>query len=261
MNLKGRVAVITGGETGIGRATVEALAAHGMQIVIGGILGEAGAETTKAVKEGGGSCEFHETDVRDVGKVDALVDNAVRSYGRLDVMINNAAVFDGFASCLDTTDSLWEKVIDINLRGCFFGCRAALRHMVPAGKGKIINVSSIGGLRGGADGASYTASKFGIIGLTRQLACDYAQKGIAINAVCPGSIVTGVRENSLRILGDDAPPMRGVGSDPDAIKRLVPAQRRGTAQEIANMLVFLASDNSEYIHGQALAVDGGWSAT
>jgi NAD(P)-dependent dehydrogenase (short-subunit alcohol dehydrogenase family) len=170
-------------------------------------------------------------------------------------------VFDGFSSCLDTSDGLWDKVIDINLRGCFFGCRAALRHMVPAGRGRIINVSSIGGLRGAADGTSYTASKFGIIGLTKQLACDYAEKGIAINAVCPGSIVTGVRENSLRILGEDAPPMRGVGSDPDAIKRIVPARRRGTAQEIASMILFLASDSSEYIHGQAMAVDGGWSAT
>jgi NAD(P)-dependent dehydrogenase (short-subunit alcohol dehydrogenase family) len=261
MMFKGRVAVITGGETGIGRASVELLAAQGMRVVIGGILAEPGAETVHAVEKSGGQCEFHAIDVREVSQINALIDDAVRSYGRLDVMINNAAVFDGFASCLDTSDALWQKVLDINLRGTFFGCRAALRHMVPAGKGRIINVSSIGGLRGGADGASYTASKFGIVGLTRQLACDYAQKGIAINAVCPGSIVTGVRENSLRILGDDAPPMRGVGSDPDAIKRLVPAQRKGTAVEIANMISFLASDQAEYIHGQALAVDGGWSAT
>lgn len=256
-----RIVVVTGGETGIGRATSERLAAAGMRIVIGGILPEEGAETVAAIRATGGAAEFHQVDVREVSAVDALVNEAARAYGCIDVMINNAAVFDGFASCLDTTDSLWEKVIDINLRGCFFGCRAALRHMVPAGRGKIINVSSIGGIRGSADGTSYTASKFGIIGLTKQLACDYAAKGIAVNAVCPGAIDTKIRGNSLRILGSDAPPMRGVGADPDAIKRLVPAQRNGLASEIASTILFLASDQSEYIHGQAICVDGGWSAT
>lgn len=261
MDMRGRVAVVTGGETGIGRATAQALAAAGMQVVIGGILVDAGEDTVASVLAAGGRAEFHDVDVRDVDKVDALVNDAARDYGRIDVMVNNAAVFDGFASCLDTTDALWEKILNINLRGCFFGCRAALRHMVPAGRGKIINVSSIGGLRGSADGASYTASKFGIIGLTRQLACDYADKGIAVNAVCPGAIATNVRENSLRILGPDAPPMRGVGADPDAIKRIVPAKRKGLPDEIANAILFLASDQSEYIHGQAISVDGGWSAT
>jgi NAD(P)-dependent dehydrogenase (short-subunit alcohol dehydrogenase family) len=179
----GKVVVITGGETGIGRATVELLAAAGAQVVIGGILTKEGEDTVAKVKAGGGRAEFRTVDVREVAKVDDLVDSTVRTYGRIDVMINNAAVFDGFASCLDTTDALWDKIVDINLRGTFFGCRAALRHMVPARAGKIINVSSIGGLRGGADGASYTASKFGIIGLTRQLASDYAALGIAVNAV------------------------------------------------------------------------------
>lgn len=260
MEMSGRVVVITGGETGIGRAACERLAASGMRVIIGGILAEEGAKTVATILAQGGAAEFYRVDVREVSAVDALVDEAVASHGRVDVMINNAAVFDGFAGCLETTDLLWEKVINIDLRGCFFGCRAALRHMVPVGRGKIINISSIGGVRGGADGASYTASKFGIIGLTKQLACDYAAKGIAVNAVCPGSIETPIRENSLRILGPDAPAMRGVGADPNAISRLVPAQRRGFAGEIASTIFFLASDQSEYIHGQAISVDGGWSA-
>lgn len=261
MDMRGRVVVITGGETGIGRAAAQVLAAAGAQVVIGGILVDAGAETVASIVAAGGRAVFHDIDVREVDKVDALVNEAQREHGRIDVMINNAAVFDGFASCLETSDALWEKIININLRGTFFGCRAALRHMVPAGRGKIINISSIGGLRGSADGASYTASKFGIIGLTKQLACDYADKGVAINAVCPGSIATGVRENSLRILGADAPPMRGVGADPDAIKRIVPAKRKGLPSEVASTILFLASDQSEYLHGQAISVDGGWSAT
>jgi NAD(P)-dependent dehydrogenase (short-subunit alcohol dehydrogenase family) len=260
VTLQDRIVVITGGETGIGRAAVNLLAAAGARVVIGGLLEEAGAETVSGVKQAGGVAEFHAVDVRDVKRVDELINGTVERFGRIDVLINNAAVFDGFASCLDTTDELWETVVNINLRGCFFACRAALRHMVPAERGKIINVSSIGGIRGGADGASYTASKFGIVGLTQQLSSDYAAKGIAINAVCPGSIATNVRENSTRILGAHAPPMRGVGTDPDAVKRLIPAGVKGQPVQIAKTIFFLASDESDYIHGQAIAVDGGWSA-
>ncbi len=117
-----------------------------MHIVIGGILPDEGKATVDAIKAAGGKAEFVAIDVRRLADIDGLVDNAVKKHGRLDVMVNNAAIFDGFASCLDTSDALWEAVININLRGCFYGCRAALRHMAPAGKGKIINVSSVGGL-------------------------------------------------------------------------------------------------------------------
>ena len=173
----------------------------------------------------------------------------------------NAGVFDGFASCIETSESLWDKVIDINLKGTFFGCQAALKRMVPQGGGRIINTASVGGLRGAADGASYTASKFGVIGLTRQIACVYAENGITINAICPGVIQTDIRGNSTIILGSDAPKMAGVGSDPEAYKRLVPARRKGLPSEVADLAVFLASENAAYINGQAIAIDGGWTAT
>jgi NAD(P)-dependent dehydrogenase (short-subunit alcohol dehydrogenase family) len=257
----GQVGIVTGGETGIGLAMAEALASEGMQVVIGGIQEEAGTAVVEAIEKAGGQAEFRPIDVRNVADVDELVNSTVRKHGRLDLMVTNAAVFDGFASCLDTSDALWESIVNINLRGCFFGCRAALRHMVPAGRGKIVNIASIGGLRGSADGASYTASKFGVVGLTKQLACDYAEKGISVNAICPGVIQTNIRANSMSILGDAAPPMRGVGADPDGYKRLVPERRRGQPSEVANLLVYLASDKSGYIQGQAISIDGGWSAT
>jgi len=260
-NLSGKNAVITGGETGIGLAIVEALSAAGAQILMGGILENAGEEAVKKIRAKGGKVDFIKIDVREGAQVDKLVQSAVDRFGRLDIMVNNAGVFDGFASCIDTSESLWDKVIDINLKGTFFGCQAALKRMVPQGYGRIVNTASIGGLRGGADGAPYTASKFGVVGLTRQIACTYAEKGITINAVCPGVIQTDIRGNSTVILGDDAPKMAGVGADPDGFKRLVPARRKGLPAEVADLTVFLVSDNSAYINGQAIAIDGGWSAT
>lgn len=260
-DLSGQVAVITGGETGIGLGIAEALAEAGMQVVIGGILPDAGREAADKIAKAGGKVEFHTIDVREAAQLDALIGNAAQKFGRFDLMVNNAGVFDGFASCLETTEALWDKVLSINLKGCFLGCQAALRRMVPREQGKIINVSSVGGLRGSADGASYTASKFGIVGLTKQLACTYAEKGIAVNAICPGVIQTNIRVNSTQILGIDAPVMSGVGADPDGYKRLVPARRRGLPSEVGDLAVYLASGKSGYIHGQAIAIDGGWTAT
>jgi len=259
-DLKGQVIVITGGETGIGRATVEELARAGARVVIGGILEDEGAALQKAVTHDGGLVEFKKTDVRMVDEVNALIDDAVKAHGQLDGLINSAAIFDGFASCVDTSDRLWDQVIDINVRGTFYACRAALRHMVAAGRGKIVNVASIGGLVGMADGASYTTSKHAVVGLTKHLGCYYANQGIAVNAVCPGAIETNVRGNSVRILGDDAPVMGGVGADPDWLKRAVPQQRKGTPSEIAHMILFLLSDKATYMTGQCFTVDGGWTA-
>ncbi|MDQ0471819.1 SDR family NAD(P)-dependent oxidoreductase [Labrys wisconsinensis] len=260
--LKGRTAVVTGGETGIGLGIVEALAGAGANVLIGGILAEAGQKAAEAVSAKGGTVAFQRTDVRSADEVEALVEAAVARFGRLDVMVNNAGVFDGFADCVETTEALWDQVIDINLKGCFLGCRAALKRMTPQGSGRIVNTASVGGLRGAADGLSYTASKFGIIGLTRQAAVTHSQFGITINAICPGVIATEIRANSAAILGADGPDMqRGVGSDPDAYKRMVPAKRKGLTAEVAAVALFLASDAASYVTGQAIAIDGGWTAT
>jgi len=149
-------------------------------------------------------------------------------------------------------------VINTNLRGMFLMSRAVLKDMMRRQEGTIVNVSSVGGLIGGADGAAYTASKFGIIGLTRQMACDLTAKGIKVNAVCPGMIQTEMRKHSTRILGSDAPPMRGVGVNPDALKR-VPAGRKGVPNDIANAIMFAASPYSGYMNGHSLVIDGGWT--
>lgn len=260
-NLDGQVIIITGGETGIGLATVEHLAAAGVKVVLGGILEDKGTEAASSINaKGVGSVDFVQTDVRSLAQVEELIAGTIRKYGKLDGLICNAAIFDGFASAVDTSDELWEAIIDINLRGTFYACRAAIRHFLTVGKGNIVNVASVGGLIGGADGASYTASKHAVIGLSKQMACDYAKDGIRINTVCPGSIQTEMRANSTRILGEHAPKMRGVGVDPEWLQRTVPMQRKGKSADIADMILFLLSDKADYCVGQNFVVDGGWTA-
>lgn len=263
VDLSGRVAVVTGGESGIGLAISRTLARNGAKVVIGGILAEEGERAAVSIASDGGDVVFLKTDVRIEEQVERLVEEAVTRFGKLNIMVNNAGVYDGFASCLDTTLDLWNQIVDINLKGCFLGSKAALKRLLAQGEGgRIINTSSVGGLRGAADGASYTAAKFGVVGLTRQIACDYSEHGITVNAICPGAIDTDVRKNSGTILGAAAVPMnRGVGSDPEAWKRMIPARRKGLPQEVADVAVFLASDAAAYVTGQAIAIDGGWTAT
>ncbi|MCO5396715.1 SDR family NAD(P)-dependent oxidoreductase [Ralstonia soli] len=261
VDLNGRVAVVTGGETGIGLAIARTLAMSGAQTVIGGIIEDKGNEAAETIRTAGCEAVFVKTDVSIEEQVESLVRAAVDRYGKLDIMVNNAGVYDGFADCLETSPALWDRVIEINLRGVYLGTRAALKRMVPQRSGRIINTSSVGGLRGSADGCSYTASKWGVIGLTKQVACTHSQYGITVNAICPGVIQTSLRETSAINLGDVAPDMnRGVGDSPDAFKVVVPAKRRGSPQEVAEVAAFLASDAASYVSGQAIAIDGAWTA-
>ncbi len=260
-DLNGQVVVITGGETGIGRASVELMARKMATIVIGGVLDSEGEATVAAVKANGGKARFFRTDVRQREQVEALIDGAIRDHGKVDALINNAAVFDGFVNVLETTDGLWEQIMNVNLRGPFYACRSVIPHMLKAGKGKIINVSSIGGIVGYADGPAYTASKHGLIGFTKQIACEYADRGIAVNAVCPGAIDTNVRGNSAKLLEEHAPAkMSGAGSDNSWLQRVVPAGRKGKPEEIAELSAFLVSNQASYINGQSFVIDGGWTA-
>ena len=156
--------------------------------------------------------------------------------------------------------ALWERVIAINLTGSFLACRRALAELLPQGAGRIVNIASVAGLVGSGGGPAYTASKHGVVGLTRQLAITYAAQGVTVNAICPGVIATALRANSTRILGADAPVMRGVGGDEAAMRAITPAGRRGTLEEVAAAACYLVSEEAAYVTGQTLVVDGGWTA-
>jgi len=257
-DFSGKIIVVTGGETGIGRSTVEAFARTKGTVVIAGYLEDEGQSVIEGLSAEGLNAEFIKTDVQQESLVEAVTAEVMGKHGRIDILVNNAAIFDGFAGCLETSTALWDRVISTNLRGTFLFCRAVLKDMVARGEGTIVNVASVGGILGGADGVAYTASKFGVIGMTRQMACDLTVKGIKINAVCPGMIQTEMRKHSTRILGKHAPPMRGVGVDPNALKR-VPAERKGAPEDIANAIMYAASPYSDYMSGHSLVIDGGWT--
>jgi len=253
MTLVSGIAFVTGGGSGIGRAIAEAFAAAGTPVAVMDLLPEGATETTERIRGRGGRAELLRGDVGRWEDVDAAVTRAVETLGPLGVMVNAAGIIDGYTPAAEMAPALWERT--------FFGCRRALAEMLPAGRGRIINVASVAGLVGSGGGPAYTASKHGVVGLTRQLAITCAERGITVNAICPGAVQTALRANSTRILGGDAPAvMRGVGASDEAVRRVTPAGRRGTVEEVAATACFLASEAASYVTGHTLVVDGGWTA-
>jgi NAD(P)-dependent dehydrogenase (short-subunit alcohol dehydrogenase family) len=194
--------------------------------------------------------------------IDAAISAAVRDLGPLEVMFNNAGVLDGYFNVDDMDEAVWRRVIDIDLTSVFLGCKRALREMLPRGRGRIVNMASVAGLNGTGGGAAYIAAKHGVVGLTRQMAVAYGARGITVNCVCPGAIPTSLRAHSQAILGPGVPDMsgRGVAVSDEQVRVLVPAGVRGTVEDIANAVCFLASQEAGYINGHSLVVDGGWRA-
>lgn len=260
MSLVGGSAVVTGGGSGIGRAIALALARDGAPIAVVDLIPEAAKQTVELIAAAGGRAVALDADVSRWDDVDRVVGAAVRDLGPLGIMVNAAGILDGYATADELAPVVWERVIAINLSGTFYGAKRAIAEMLPAGRGRIINIASTAGLVGDGGGAAYVASKHGVVGLTRRMATTYASRGVTVNAICPGPIATGLRPNSTRILGADAPPMRGIGGDEAAIRAVVPAERRGTVEEIAAAASFLASEAAGYITGHTLTVDGGWTA-
>jgi len=260
MTLVAGCAIVTGGGSGIGRAIAESLAREGAAIGVVDLLPDGALQTVEAITKAGGRATFAQADVSQWSEVDATIGKLVATLGPLGIVVNAAGILDGYAPVHELSPAVWTKVIAINLSGTFFAAKRALQEMVPAGRGRVINLASVAGLIGDGGGPAYVASKHGVVGLTRQLAVGCAARGVTVNAICPGPIQTNLRANSTAILGAEAPVMRGVGGDEAAIKAVTPAGRRGTVEEIAATARFLASEEAGYITGHTLVIDGGWTA-
>jgi NAD(P)-dependent dehydrogenase (short-subunit alcohol dehydrogenase family) len=262
MTLTDRMAVVTGAGSGLGRAIALALAEAGAAIGAVDLDGVSAEETAVLIAKAGGKAKAFQADTSKADDVDRAVGGAVKSLGPLEIMVNNAGVLDGYFNVDEMSEAAWRRVIDIDLTGVFLGCKRALAEMLPRGRGRIVNMASVAGLNGTGGGAAYVAAKHGVVGLTRQMAVTYSSRGITINAVCPGPVLTNLRQHSQQILGPDIPDMsgRGIAVNDDQVRAVVPAGRRGTVEEIASAVRYLASDEAGYITGHSLLVDGGWRA-
>src|SRR5579864_2179447 len=253
--LAGKIAVVTGASSGIGRAIAIGFAAEGASVVVADIIEQPreGGESTLAVIAGsGGIATFHKTDIGRRDEVDALIAATIARYGRLDVMVNNAATYSGTA-LLESEPAQWEEVLRVNLTGMFNGCKRAVQQMITQEpraevRGRLINLGSQMGIVTAPQDLPYGVSKAGAIYLTKQIAVDYAQQLIVCNCISPGKIVTG---------------KGGAAKDPVRLehqRRRTPWPRFGRPEDVAHAAVFLASDRASYITGSNLVIDGGWLA-
>ena len=253
--LAGKIAVVTGASSGIGRAIAISFAGEGASVVIADISEqpvEGGEPTLEIISRAGGAASFHKTNVGRWDDVDALIARTVERHGRLDVMVNNAATYSGTA-LLETKLEQWEEVMRVNLTGMFYGCKRAVQQMITQEprqevRGRLINLGSQQGIVTSPGELPYGVSKAGAIYITRQIAVDYAKHLIVCNCISPGKIVTG---------------KGGMAKDPARLehqRQRTPWPRFGRPQDIANAAVFLASDRASFITGSNLVIDGGWLA-
>ncbi|MFO7918143.1 MAG: SDR family oxidoreductase [Anaerolineae bacterium] len=246
----GKVALVTGGSAGIGRATALAFARRGAKVVVGDIGVSGGEKTVRMIEDEGGEALFVETDVSQAGDVKEMVEQTIDTYGRLDFACNNAGIEGEQAPTAETSEENWDRVMNINLKGVWLCMKYEIPRILDAGGGAIVNMSSAAGRVGFAQIPAYTASKHGVIGLTKAAALEYATENLRVNAVCPGVIDTGMID-------------RYTGGDEEAREQLLASQpigRLGRPEEIADVVVCLCSEGTSFVTGVALPADGGYVA-
>jgi NAD(P)-dependent dehydrogenase (short-subunit alcohol dehydrogenase family) len=249
MRLEGKVALITGAGSGMGRVAAQLFAAQGAKVVVAEYAADAGEETVRTVKDAGGEASFVRADVSREEDASAMVAAAMDRYGRLDVLYNNAGIMpEADHSVVDTDVSVWDQVMAVNLRGVFLGCKYAIPRMVENGGGSVINISSFVAILGcSVPQDAYTASKGAVLSLTRSLAVQFGPQGVRTNAICPGPIETPLLMDWL--LKDEAAKQLRLARNPTG--------RFGKPEEIVNVAIYLASDESRWTNGAHFVIDGG----
>lgn len=250
MKLKDKVVIITGAGSGIGAATAKLFGTHKAIVIVADINLENAQKVVDDIDKNGGTASAVKTDVTQFEQVEALITKTVAQHGRLDVMVNNAGI--GGKHQLKTAEHThddWHNVIAVNQTGVFYCMKVALQQMMSQGSGSIVNVASLAGLKASGNNLSYSASKFAVVGMTKSAALEYASKNIRVNAVCPGYTHSALLDQLLGVSADMG----------DKLKRFIPMGRFGEATEIAEAICWLASENSKFITGQTITLDGGIS--
>jgi NAD(P)-dependent dehydrogenase (short-subunit alcohol dehydrogenase family) len=254
VRLANKVAVITGGAGGMGRSTAELFAREGAKVVIGDVDEMAGAEAARIIIQAGGTALFQRCDMSVEQDVADLVAAAEREFGRLDTIFNNAGIEQPLTPSHELDAAVFERVIGINLKGTFFGCKYAIQAFLRAGGGTIVNNSSVSAFANVGGNLSYASSKGAVMSMTRVLAIEYAKRNIRVNAICPGVIDTGMNRRNLDL-----------AADPEQLTEkwlsATPLGRMGTGEEIAETVLYLASSQSSFTTGIGLLIDGGRVAT
>lgn len=252
MKLKGKVAIVTGANSGIGESLSRIYAEQGANVV--GVARR--AEKLEAVAKScaglPGSFTARQGDVTKLEDLEAVVSYVIEQYGKIDILVNNAGRSDDFSGAADMTEEMWDAVINLNLNSVFRFCKIVLPHMIAAGSGTIINIASVAGVEFARGGVAYTVSKHGVVALTKHTAFQYAEKGIRCNAICPGTIVTPL------VMGIDEKKVNPEGYA-KCISGSQNAPRMGQPAEIGNIALFLASDDASLLNGAVLVADAGWT--
>jgi NAD(P)-dependent dehydrogenase (short-subunit alcohol dehydrogenase family) len=246
----GKVALVTGGSSGIGRATAQIFAREGAKVVVADVDVAGGEETVRLIKAASGEAIFVKTDVSHSAEVEAMVKKAVETYGRLDCAFNNAGIEGVIQPTVEYGEAHWDRVLAINLKGVWLCMKHEIRQMLKQGSGVIVNTASVAGLVGLPGFSAYVAAKHGVNGLTKTAALEYARSGIRVNAVCPGAIRTPMFE-------------RGIRDNPGIEEQVVAAEpvgRMAAPTEVGEAVVWLCSDAASFVTGLPMAVDGGWVA-